>query len=54
MPPAEIDDDALRSEVAEHLAAGMSARDAATAAAVALGVPRKRAYAMAVGETQKR
>ena len=48
LPPEAVDDDTLRSAVAEHLAAGMSARDAAAAAAVALGVPRKRAYAMAV------
>ena len=46
--PAEIDDDALRKEISEQLAKGASARDAAAFVAAALGVPRKRAYAIAV------
>jgi 16S rRNA (cytidine1402-2'-O)-methyltransferase len=52
--PAAVGDDTLRLAVAEHLAAGMSARDASAAVAVALGVPRKRAYAAAVAAAGRR
>jgi 16S rRNA (cytidine1402-2'-O)-methyltransferase len=52
--PAEIDDDTLRSAIAEQLASGASARDAAAFVAASLGVPRKRAYAIAVEESQRR
>ncbi len=46
-PVAAPDDDAVRTAVAEHLAAGASARDAAAEVAAALGVPRRRAYEIA-------
>ncbi|MFM8303535.1 MAG: 16S rRNA (cytidine(1402)-2'-O)-methyltransferase [Actinomycetota bacterium] len=41
------DDDAVRAAVAEHLASGASTRDAAAAVADALGVPKRRTYAIA-------
>ena len=46
--PGPVDDGALDAAVATHLAAGSSARDAATAAADELGVPKRRAYEAAV------
>jgi 16S rRNA (cytidine1402-2'-O)-methyltransferase len=47
-PAAAVDDDVLESAVARELAAGASARDAAAAVAVDLGVPKRRAYDVAV------
>jgi 16S rRNA (cytidine1402-2'-O)-methyltransferase len=53
-PPAEVDDDTLRSAIAAQVANGVSARDAAALAAAAFGVPRKRVYAIALAEAGKR
>jgi 16S rRNA (cytidine1402-2'-O)-methyltransferase len=47
-PAAAVDDDALEAAVARELAGGASARDAAAAVAVDLGVPKRRAYEVAV------
>jgi 16S rRNA (cytidine1402-2'-O)-methyltransferase len=48
-PPAgEVEDDVLEAAVASELAAGASARDAAATAAGDLGVPKRRAYDVAV------
>jgi 16S rRNA (cytidine1402-2'-O)-methyltransferase len=47
-PPPEADDDAIEAAVQARLDAGDSARDAAAAVAALLGVPRRRAYAVAV------
>ena len=47
-PPAAVDDDALESAVARELASGASARDAAAAVVRDLGVPKRRAYDVAV------
>lgn len=46
-PAAAPDDAAVRAAVAERLAAGASTRDAAAEVADALGVPKRRAYAIA-------
>jgi 16S rRNA (cytidine1402-2'-O)-methyltransferase len=47
-PAAAVDDDALEAAVARELASGASARDAAAAVAVDLGVSKRRAYDIAV------
>ena len=47
-PPTDLDDDALEAALKVELAAGASTRDAAAAVAGRLGVPRRRAYALAV------
>jgi 16S rRNA (cytidine1402-2'-O)-methyltransferase len=47
-PAAAVDDDALEAAVARELAGGASARDAAAAVARDLGVPKRRAYDIAV------
>lgn len=47
-PAAPPDDEAVRDAVRRELAAGASGRDAAAAVAAALGVPKRRAYAIAV------
>jgi 16S rRNA (cytidine1402-2'-O)-methyltransferase len=52
--PEEVDDETLRAAVAGHLAAGKSPRDAAAIVAASCGVPRKRAYAIAVEAAGKR
>jgi 16S rRNA (cytidine1402-2'-O)-methyltransferase len=44
-PPPEVGDEEIAAAVAEALAAGLSARDAAAEVAESLGVPRNRAYA---------
>lgn len=44
-PPQPVDDEAVAAAVAEALAAGLSARDAAAEVAEALDIPRNRAYA---------
>ena len=44
-PPPEVDDAAVAAAVAEAMAAGLSARDAAAEVAEALDIPRNRAYA---------
>jgi 16S rRNA (cytidine1402-2'-O)-methyltransferase len=46
--PAAATDDDVRSAVDAALARGLSPRDAAAAVASALGVPKRRAYAMAI------
>jgi 16S rRNA (cytidine1402-2'-O)-methyltransferase len=43
--PVAVDDESVRAAVAEALAAGLSARDAAAEVAESLNVPRNRAYA---------
>jgi 16S rRNA (cytidine1402-2'-O)-methyltransferase len=48
-PPDEPDDDVLEAALRRALAAGASARDAASEVASALDVPRKRAYRIAIG-----
>ena len=47
-PPDEADDDRVLAVVSEALAAGASTRDAADEAAHRLGVPRRRAYRLAL------
>ncbi len=48
-PPATApDDDAIREAVEGLLGDGVSARDAASEVAAALGVPKRRAYAIAI------
>ncbi len=47
-PPAPAGEDELEAAVARRLAAGDSAKDAAAAAAADLGVPKRRAYEVAV------
>jgi 16S rRNA (cytidine1402-2'-O)-methyltransferase len=47
-PPAAVDDDALEAAVARELAGGASARDASAAVVRDLGVPKRRAYDVAV------
>lgn len=44
----QVDDDAIDAALRELLLSGMSARDASTAAARELGVPRRRAYERAL------
>lgn len=51
-PDEPPDDDAVRAAVRQRLDAGDSARDAAAAVAGALGVPKRRAYAVAVELTR--
>ena len=53
-PAAAVDDDALESAVARELASGASARDAAAAVVRDLGVPKRRAYDVAVRLRAKR
>lgn len=48
--PAPVSDDAVKARVRELRASGMSARDAAAAAARELGVSKKLAYGFARGE----
>ena len=45
------DDDAVIAALRSHLAAGASKRDAAAEVAIALGVPKRRAYTLAVSLT---
>jgi 16S rRNA (cytidine1402-2'-O)-methyltransferase len=47
-PPPAADADAIEAALAEELRAGASARDAAAAVARVLGVPKRRAYDLAV------
>ena len=47
-PPADVDDDTVRAALVAALAAGASARDAAAEVAAGLGIPRRRAYDLAV------
>ena len=47
---AEVDDDTIRHALRAELAAGSSTRDAAAAVAADLGIPKRRAYALAVAE----
>jgi 16S rRNA (cytidine1402-2'-O)-methyltransferase len=47
-PAAAVDDDALEAAVARELADGASARDAAAAVVRDLGVPKRRAYDVAI------
>jgi 16S rRNA (cytidine1402-2'-O)-methyltransferase len=47
-PPPEVDADRLERALSEELRDGSSARDAAAAVAEALGVPKRRAYELAV------
>ena len=47
-PPAEVDDETLDDAVRRGLERGLSAKDAAAAAAAELGVPRRRAYDAAI------
>jgi 16S rRNA (cytidine1402-2'-O)-methyltransferase len=47
-PAAAVDDDALEAAVARELENGASARDAAAAVVLDLGVPKRRAYDVAV------
>lgn len=49
----EVDDGTLRAAIADLLASGASARDAAATAAAELGVPRKRAYAIALEQSKR-
>ena len=51
---AEIDDGTLRAAVADLLANGASARDAAAEAAAALGAPKKRCYTLALELVRER
>jgi len=48
-PPAEVDDDTILDAVRRARDSGASTRDAATDVAEALGVPRRRVYALATG-----
>jgi len=53
-PPASApDDDAIRVAVEGLLGDGVSARDAASEVAAALGVPKRRAYAIAVAARRR-
>jgi 16S rRNA (cytidine1402-2'-O)-methyltransferase len=52
-PPAEADDAAVDAAVRRLLAAGDSVRDAASAVAAELNVPRRRAYDVAVRVSQE-
>jgi 16S rRNA (cytidine1402-2'-O)-methyltransferase len=52
-PPAEADDAAVDAAVRRLLAAGDSVRDAASAVAAELSVPRRRAYDVAVRVSQE-
>jgi 16S rRNA (cytidine1402-2'-O)-methyltransferase len=48
-PPAEVDDEAILDALRRARDAGATTRDAATDVAEALGVPRRRVYALATG-----
>jgi 16S rRNA (cytidine1402-2'-O)-methyltransferase len=48
-PPAEVDDEAILDALRRARGAGATTRDAATDVAEALGVPRRRVYALATG-----
>lgn len=50
-PPGEVTDEAILAALAAARAAGASTRDAAGEVAVALGVPKRRAYALATRPT---
>ena len=50
----EIDDDAIAARVDAELAAGGSARDAAAQVAADLGIPRRRAYDIAVARSKRK
>ena len=47
-PPAAVDAERIGAALAEELRGGASARDAAAAVSRALGVPKRRAYELAV------
>ena len=47
-PPAAVDAEQIEAALADELRAGASARDAAATVADALGVPKRRAYELAV------
>jgi len=47
--PAEVDDTLVRDHLRSELAAGASTKDAAAVVAARLGVPRRDAYALALG-----
>jgi 16S rRNA (cytidine1402-2'-O)-methyltransferase len=47
-PAAAVDDEAVEAAVAREVASGASARDAAAAVAQELGVPKRRAYDIAI------
>jgi 16S rRNA (cytidine1402-2'-O)-methyltransferase len=47
-PPGDATDDDVRTAVDDALQRGLSARDAASVVASALGVPKRRAYAIAI------
>ena len=49
-PDRDVDDDTIRAAVRDELAAGASTRDAAAAVARRLGVPKRRAYALAIAD----
>lgn len=53
-PPPPADDDLVGAALRRHLAAGTSVRDAAAAVAAELGVPKRRAYDLALNETGAR
>jgi 16S rRNA (cytidine1402-2'-O)-methyltransferase len=53
-PPAPADDAAVRDAVRCHLDAGATVRDAAAAAAAELGIPKRRAYDLALAEGRAR
>jgi 16S rRNA (cytidine1402-2'-O)-methyltransferase len=48
-PAGPVGDEEIRSELARAIAGGATRRDAATQAAAALGVARRRAYELSVG-----
>jgi 16S rRNA (cytidine1402-2'-O)-methyltransferase len=52
--PEKVDDDAIAASIDVELAAGTSTRDAATRVATSLGVPRRRAYGIAVARAKRR
>ncbi len=52
--PVEVDDDSIAARVDAELAAGVSTRDAAARVSTALGVPRRRAYDIAVARAKHR
>ena len=47
-PPAAVDAERIEAALADELRDGASARDAAATVADALGVPKRRAYELAV------
>jgi 16S rRNA (cytidine1402-2'-O)-methyltransferase len=52
--PVDVDDEAIASRVDAELGAGASVRDTATRVAAALGIPRRRAYDIAVTRPKHR